>query len=206
MPNAHATTRMESVSRQEIMIAYLCVIGTIALVLRSSRAASGRDDCGPPRGGQSEPAPPRGAVSAQSASSRGAVSAQSASSRGVVSAQSAFSRSAPILIGMGNGALGLAPSSAWRGEGRARARGFAGAERPFCAGDVRAHPGWDGWRAARRAPGQRLVRSDARERARGARDARGPGAAAVQLERGVRLLKRSHATGPYMKQTNAEAS
>ena len=28
----------------------------------------------------------------------------------------------------------------------------------------------------------------------------------IQPKRGVRLLKRSHATGPYMKQTNAEAS
>jgi hypothetical protein len=56
---------METVSRQEILAAYLCVIGTVALVLWLSRAVRERvlerDDCGPPRGGRAlpeQPAPP----------------------------------------------------------------------------------------------------------------------------------------------------
>jgi hypothetical protein len=81
---------METVSRHEILGAYLCVIGTVALVLSWSRAVRERvlerDDCGPPRGGRAaelyqQPAPqPR----AKPAPSRGAVYAQSAVNRSVV--------------------------------------------------------------------------------------------------------------------------
>jgi hypothetical protein len=113
---------METVSRQEILGAYLCVIGTVALVLSWSRAVRERvlerDDCGPPRGGRAPapapaPAPPsRGAVYAQSAFNRSARDmwadipngelplAEARAAHGMRSP--AFSRSAPILIGMGN--------------------------------------------------------------------------------------------------------
>ncbi len=72
---------MDAVSRQEILIAYLCFIGTVALFLWRSRVVSGRDDCGPPRAGQSEPAPRPRAKLAPAPASRGAVYAQSAFSR-----------------------------------------------------------------------------------------------------------------------------
>ena len=112
---------METVSRQEILVAYLCVIGTVALVFWWSRTASGRDDCGPPRGGSSlpeQPAPPPRAKRAPAPSSRGAHVRGALLMRDLPAPEAraahgmrepAFSRSDPIL-GMQAGA-----SSARRG-------------------------------------------------------------------------------------------
>jgi hypothetical protein len=115
---------METVSRQEILVAYLCVIGTVALVLSWSRAVRERvlerDDCGTPRGGRAaelyqQPAPApssRGAVYAKSAVNHSARDmwadipngelplAEARAAHGT--REPAFSRSAPISIGMGN--------------------------------------------------------------------------------------------------------
>ena len=106
---------MDTASRQEIMDAYLCVIGTVALVLWWSRV-SGRDDCGPPRAGQSEPKKkgvggPRRAECVQR-SARDLRAPEARAAHGM--REPAFSRSAPASIGIGNGALGRAPSSSLR--------------------------------------------------------------------------------------------
>jgi hypothetical protein len=118
---------MDAVSREEILIAYICCIGTVALFLWRSRVVSGRDDCGPPRAGQSEPAPRPRAKLAPAPASRGAVYAQSAFSRSSRDLRApdaraeygmrepAFSRSDPALTGIRNGELGRTPSSARRG-------------------------------------------------------------------------------------------
>ena len=118
---------MDAVSREEILIAYLCFIGTVALFLWRSRVVSGRDDCGPPRAGQSEPALRPRAKLAPAPASRGAVYAQSAFSRSArdlraPEASAAYgmrepvlSRSDPALTGIRNGELGRTPSSARRG-------------------------------------------------------------------------------------------
>jgi len=97
------------------MDAYLCVIGTVALVLWWSRV-SGRDDCGPPRAGQSEPKKkgvggPRRAECVQR-SARDMRAPEARAAHGM--REPAFSRSAPASIGIGNGALGRAPSSSLR--------------------------------------------------------------------------------------------
>jgi hypothetical protein len=107
-------TTMDTVTPQEIMCAYLCVIGTVALVLWSSRV-SGRDDCGPPRAGQSEPKKkdaggPRRAEYVQR-SARDLRAPEARAAHGM--REPAFSRSAPALTGTGE--LGRAPSSARRG-------------------------------------------------------------------------------------------
>ena len=118
---------MDAVSREEILIAYLCFIGTVALFLWRSRVVSGRDDCGPPRAGQSEPTPRPRAKLAPAPASRGAVYAQSAFSRSARDLRApesrdaygmrepAFRRSDPALTGIRNGELGRTPSSARRG-------------------------------------------------------------------------------------------
>jgi hypothetical protein len=106
---------MDSASRQEIMDAYLCVIGTVALVLWWSRV-SGRDDCGPPRAGQSEPkkkgagGPRRAECVERSACDVWAPEARAAHG----AREPAFSRSAPALTGIRNGEPGRAPSSSLR--------------------------------------------------------------------------------------------
>ena len=104
---------MDTVSRQEILVAYLCVIYTVALVLWWSRV-SGRDGCGqsePARAGQREPAR---AVSAQSAFTRTARDLWAPEARAVYVREPAFRRSPPALTGIGNGGRGSAPSSAVR--------------------------------------------------------------------------------------------
>ena len=106
---------MDTVTPQEIMSAYLCVIGTVALVLWWSRV-SGRDDCDPPRAGQSEPKKkgaggPRRAECVQR-SARDMRAPEARAAHGM--REPAFSRSAPVSIGIGNGALGRAHSSSLR--------------------------------------------------------------------------------------------
>jgi hypothetical protein len=154
---------METVSRQEILVAYLCVISTVALLLWSR--VSGRDYCGPRRAGQSEPAPPTRAKLAPAPSSRDAVYAQSAFGRsdsdlrtpearaGHGVREPAFSSSPPALTGIRNRALGRAPSSA---QMRAKPRAGVQQQPPCIDGDTK-----------RRAWASALVRSDAREPARG---------------------------------------
>ena len=105
---------MDTMSSQEILTTYLCVIGTVALALY--RIPSGRDDCGPPRAGQSEPAPPRGAMSAQGAFGRTARDLRAPEARAAKGMREpAFNRSAPELTRIGNSEPGRAPSHARRG-------------------------------------------------------------------------------------------
>jgi hypothetical protein len=102
---------MDTVSRQEIMVAYLCVIGTVALVLLWPLLVSGRKRRGqsePARAGQSEPAR---AVSAQSALTRTARDLWAPAARAVYVREPAFSRSAPALTGIGNGGRAARPSA-----------------------------------------------------------------------------------------------
>ena len=114
IPQEIMYTMMDTVTPQEIMCAYLCVIGTVALVLWSSRV-SGRDDCGPPRAGQSEPKKkdvggPRRAECVQR-SARDMRAPEARAAHGM--REPAFSSSSPALTGTDE--LGRAPSSARRG-------------------------------------------------------------------------------------------
>jgi hypothetical protein len=107
---------MDTMSSQEILTTYLCVIGTVALALWWYRIPSGRDHCGPPRAGQSEPAPPRGAMSVQGAFGRTARDLRAPEARAAKGMREpAFNRSAPALTRIGNSEPGRAPSHARRG-------------------------------------------------------------------------------------------
>jgi hypothetical protein len=128
---------METVSRQEILAAYLCVSGTVALVLWLSRAVRERvlerDDCGPPRGGRAaelyqQPAPPPRAKRAPAPYShdtpvRGALlmrDLRAPEARAVYVREPAFSRSAPALTSSSSSWMQAGASSA---PIRANARG-----------------------------------------------------------------------------------
>jgi hypothetical protein len=95
---------MDTVSRQEIMVAYLCVIGTVALVLLWPLLVSGRK-----RRGQSEPARAASAQSALTRTARDLWAPAARAAKGM--GEPAFSRSPPALTGRGNGGRAARPSA-----------------------------------------------------------------------------------------------
>jgi hypothetical protein len=102
-------------SRQEILITYLCVITTVALVLLWSWS---RDCIDAARGvpGQSEPAPSSRGASALTGTGNGEFGRTSSDARRLPQRAShgmrepAFSRSASALTGTGNGEFGRTSS------------------------------------------------------------------------------------------------